>query len=225
MPRIPILRPHSCTARLTRRVAFRNPAKASVFRELPCQGLKRSGGLPDPRLGGIQVREYAENPAAAGGAAGKSVHVKQIVTLVKGQVAAIFFEGTKTREIENPLIRVRRKKLRQELDHSRAVIPESGMDPLGGRGISGNSAENVVRRGGRKHFCACAARPIVAKARNSPSSLRECERGLAEKKYLAAFESRAIIARARGRRARAASSPRATCNLQLPPNGIPTFVT
>jgi hypothetical protein len=118
--------------------------KAGIFGELPGEVFKRAGGLPDARLGRIEVREYAENAPSARGPAREGVHMKQIVALVKRQVAPVFLKGTKTREVEYPLARVGREKLRSEADHLCAVVPERAVDALGCRNAPGNAAKHVV---------------------------------------------------------------------------------
>ena len=55
---------------------------------------------PNARLVGVCVGEHPEDPSPAGRTTGKSVHMEEVVFLVQGQVAALFFQRPKTRIVD-----------------------------------------------------------------------------------------------------------------------------
>src|SRR5580704_114243 len=106
---------------LQKTVLLRNAAEARVFGVRTGNGRKIVTGVPDARGGGIEIREDAQDAAAARRPAGKRVNMKKIIALVKRKTAALFFKGTKTRKIENPFLGVRREKFFEEADDVAAV--------------------------------------------------------------------------------------------------------
>ena len=106
-----------------------------ILRRLPHAGLRR-----------IQIREDAQDAPAARRAAGKRIHVQQIVALVQRQAAPFLFKRAKAREIERPLPGVGREKLRREVGHLRGIVPQDRMQPLDCCVIARNALQSVLAR-------------------------------------------------------------------------------
>src|ERR1700688_5335899 len=64
------------------------------------QQLKRSRGLPDPRLRWMDVGKEAQDSPVTGRTVGKGVDVYQVVACARFQAAAAFLNGAKAGEID-----------------------------------------------------------------------------------------------------------------------------